>query len=63
MVTVTQNRFPVEPGIYFSVVPVKVFWRSLGLKGFLVKFFWTGLRFFGRALDFLVGFRGGSVSF
>ena len=53
----------MEPGIDFSVVPVKVFWRSLGLKGFLVKFFWTGLRFFGRALDFLVGFRGGSVSF
>ena len=38
----------MEPGIDFSAVPGKVFWRSFGLKGFLVNFF-------GRVLDISVG--------
>ena len=51
----------MEPRIDFSAVPGKGFSGDLcGFKRFfVVKFFWPGLRVFGRALDVSVGFRGG----
>ena len=56
---VTQNRFSGGARDRFFGGAGEGFLAILGFKkGFLVKFFWPGLRVFGRALDVSVGFRG-----
>ena len=49
----------MEPGIDFSAVPGGRFSGDLRVYKVFWSNFWPGLRFFGRALNVLVSFRGG----